>query len=442
MKKVINIFLVVIFILNLWVDSYSFSWAFEKNVFKKDANSKNFDEFLWHKTVEMYLKDNLWTEQNAYDACHYLMVPMHAAFLFKKLDWEQQFNTHFWRFLEAYQNGNSIVEGRLNRLHYFYLMSRFLVLSAKNGDYGDLQKKMQKLLCEEIENLWCKYPAWMWGMKPFRGGMRERFVWKYSTRKLPYGYCKAIIDEELFVFAIAADLRVVEKITKTKTEKSSLINEILNLAYDVFKNESSFLDNGGWLFQVGVWADHRDYAYVGHLHKDTKLEPKRFRDVAIDVSHSHRFPLWLISLRDAYESADEEYQFYEKIRKGLTKQFTEKVLIPPCDDFTAYRTTNFMDGRNGIFRWNYKTQGVNNGYGPYELSGTYMLGWWAFCGSKRINDSYCEMLKSFPLNDQVVLLYTGPNTTRERHPLVKFPDFLINGYAELIINLASRFPLM
>jgi len=345
------------------------------------------------------------------------------------------------RFLEACQIDNDIVEGRLNRLHYFYLASRFLVLSLNSNNYGILQKKLQKILYDEIENLWTKDPAWMWGKKPFIGGMRERFAWKFSGAKLPYSYCKAVIDEELFVFSIAADLRSIERVVKTRATWSPLISEILDAAYDVFKKESSFLSDGGWLFQTGVWADYGDYAYVGHLQKGVNLEPKPLRDVSSDVSHSHRFPLWILSLRDAYESSDEEYQYYEKVRKGLAKQFTEKALIPPSNIFQAYRTTNFMDGRNGIYRWNYKTQGPNNGYGPYELSGTFMLGWWAFCGSKKINDSYGEMTRAFPLNDEVISLYTGPNTTRGRHPLVKLPDFFKNGYSELLVRLASKMPV-
>lgn len=439
MKKILMILIMIVMILNFFCGA---SFASSKKNFRENSCIvDNIDEALWQKTVEIYLKDDLWTEQNAYDACHYLMVPMHAAFLLRKYEWEEQFNTHFLRFLEAYQNGNAIVEGRLNRLHYFYLMSRFLALSLNSNNYGILQKELQKILYDEIEILWTKDPAWMWGKKPFIGGMRERFAWKFSGAKLPYSYCKAVIDEELFVFSIAADLRSIERVVKTRATWSPLISDILDAAYDVFKKESSFLSDDGWLFQIGVWADHGDYAYVGHLQKGTNLEPKPLRDVSSDVSHSHRFPLWILSLRDAYESSDEEYQYYEKVRKGLAKQFTEKVLIPPSNVFQAYRTTNFMDGRNGIYRWNYKTQGPNNGYGPYELSGTFMLGWWAFCGSKIIDDSYGEMVKAFPLSERIISVYTGPNTTRERHSLVKFPDFFKNGYSELLVRLASKMPV-
>ena len=39
------------------------------------------DRNLWNKTIKSYLLDDLWLEQDIYDAGHYLMVPLHAAFL-------------------------------------------------------------------------------------------------------------------------------------------------------------------------------------------------------------------------------------------------------------------------------------------------------------------------------------------------------------------------
>ncbi len=28
-------------------------------------------------------------------------------------------------------------------------------------------------------------------------------------------------------------------------------------------------------------------------------------------------------------------------------------VVPPSEDFSAWRMTNFMDGRNGVYRWGY-----------------------------------------------------------------------------------------
>lgn len=90
----------------------------------------NRDIALWEKTVAPYLKDELWKGSNIYDAANHLMIPLHVAFLFEQIEWQKQFSCHFERFVEAYEEGE-IDEGRLNKLHYLYLASRFLVLAKK-----------------------------------------------------------------------------------------------------------------------------------------------------------------------------------------------------------------------------------------------------------------------------------------------------------------------
>ncbi len=44
------------------------------------------DVQLWEKAISPYLQDPLWISRDIYDAGHYLMVPLHAAFLFKNSD--------------------------------------------------------------------------------------------------------------------------------------------------------------------------------------------------------------------------------------------------------------------------------------------------------------------------------------------------------------------
>jgi len=100
-----------------------------------------------------------------------------------------------------------------------------------------------------------------------------------------------------------------------------------------------------------------------------------------------------------------------------------------------------MDGNNGVYRYGYPTQGNNNGYGPYELSGTLIGGWWGLFGTERNNEVYRNMAKCFPLAKNVLRVYVGPNTTRPRNELVKWPNFFQNGFAQLNVNLASRIRL-
>ena len=61
-----------------------------------------------------------------------------------------------------------------------------------------------------------------------------------------------------------------------------------------------------------------------------------------------------------------------------------------------------------------------------------------FVGGDRIRALYADLAARFPLPPEVVRLYTGPGTTRERHETAAEPNFFTNGAAELICRLAAR----
>ena len=100
-----------------------------------------------------------------------------------------------------------------------------------------------------------------------------------------------------------------------------------------------------------------------------------------------------------------------------------------------------MDGRNGIFRWEYATQGKSNGYGAFELTGIIHMGWWAFLDTDRVRKIYRLQAGRFPLSRGEIELYVGPNTSRKRHRLVMDPEAYRNGFNELIVKLAARLQL-
>jgi len=399
------------------------------------------DRKLWDNTIKHYLEDELWTELYAYDAGHFLMIPMHAAFKYNESQWIEQFADHFARFVDQYyKNYDNIVTNRLNKLHYLYLLSQFMVLCEKTNNEKLIPSNLVNILNNEIYNIWMKEPAWQWARKPFEGGIKERLKWKLETKEVDKSYYRAVIDEELFTLAIAADLLTYENRVNVVSKKiNDFKNEIIEYAFKVFSQEGLWREDNKWLFQPGVWYQHPDYAYAGNNKKINNLKPSLIEDIAMDSSHSHRFPLWINSFIDAFEIVDSnKKEYFIGIRNGLEKQFYENVLVKPSKVFRGYRTKNFMDGRNGIYRWNYPTQGEGNGYGPYELSGTLTLGWWCFLRSERINEVYTEIANMFPLPENVIEVYVGPNTSRERHKLVKSPDVYYNGVSELVVRLASK----
>jgi hypothetical protein len=151
--------------------------------------------------------------------------------------------------------------------------------------------------------------------------------------------------------------------------------------------------------------------------------------------------LWLISLQRGFAVEEDlsKSKYFERLRSGLASQFLDKVLVSPSDEFPNYRTNNFMDGYNGIYRYNYSTLGSSQGYGAYELSSAMFVGFWSFLPNQRMEDVYCFIASHYPLNEKEIAIYSGPGSSRDRHPLFKSGAGLENGLLELIDRLACEF---
>lgn len=392
---------------------------------------------LWTRTVGEYLKGPLWQPDEAYDAGHALMVPLHAAFQLDNPAAQGDFGEHFDRFVDQ---SADLTGNRIGRFQYLYLASRFLALATKADREDLVPRGLPEFLADEVARVWQSAPAWQWDREPFVG-VRERVAWKLSSSVTEPSYYRAITDETLYLLAIAADLETVSDNWPAIREIDNVLEEMLDYAFRIFTSEIVLTSNGGWLLQPGVWEDHRDYAYAGHTEKMPGLLPMPVPGISWDSAHFHRMAAWLSSFEHAACNArPAEAEWYSFLLMGLEKQFLSVVLALPTADFPAYRLTNFMDGWNGIYRWGHVTQGENNGYGPYELSGMFLYGWWSFLGTQRVSAIHARQANTFPLPDHVVETYVGPNTTRTRNPLMRHPDFFTNGFAQIIMTLASSLP--
>lgn len=391
----------------------------------------NSDTALWDQTVRRFLQDDLWSDIHAYDAGHVLMVPLHQAFL-QDVDpaWGEDFQQHASRFGEYLDAGGALPKNRINRLQYLYLWTQFALLAKSAGREEMIPAGLPARIRDEHASLWSQVPAWHWDRDPFEGGIRERLAWKRQLTNPERSYHRAIIDEEKFVFAIGADLVALD-------QGDQDAHEAVEMADSLLLAEGTPQPDGGWLFQPGVMEDHPDYAYAGHEQASTGMVTKPRPGISGDTSHAHRWARWLRSLANV-GGPEQRASLYTDIMDRLNHQFATKALVPPDDEFPGFRTTNFLDGHNGVYRWEYPTQGEGNGYVPFELSGTISLGWWSFLGTAEMQQMYGTMAASFPLQEKVIELYVGPNTMRERHPLVRLPDFYSNGFAELLSRLAAR----
>lgn len=393
------------------------------------ATSERVEE-LWAATVQPYLEQPLWLDAEAYDAGNYLMVPLHAAFETSNDEWLEQFDVHFSAYVDHI--GDTDYANRLNEMQYLYLASEYVALSSKAGEQKRMAPALREHIVRRVIAIWATEPAVTWEHEPFMG-IRERLTYKLSLDTPRRSYYRAVVDEDLLLFGIAATLR--RSFTASMQPVPPEVDEILDAASQVFATQVRW-DNDTWLLQPGVWADHPDYAYAGCSVTGVEMTRAPIPGVATDTSHSHRLPLILHDLREGSRSRDET-QMYTKLLDGLEQRMFDYVLVPPSQKFKAWRTTNYMDGNNGYFRWGYATQGANKGYAPYELSGTLNLGSWAFLGTERMRQVYHHQADVFPLPQHIVDTYVGPNSTRSRNPLVALPQCYENGMMELLVRLAA-----
>ena len=385
---------------------------------------------LWERTVATLQDMQIADPANAYDASHYLMIPMHAAFETKDFAAQKFFADLVSRLQESTYDGLNL----LTRMQLDYFLTEYLVLKASNGPLDPASQALLNRQWSKFDQYWVDSPFKHWSSQPFHG-IRGRLTKILSGSDFGNGksYLNTVTDFELFGLAIAADLGFVSRETGKAPPGNSefLANEATRMAATLVRTKGEFLEDG-WLFQKGAWRDHGDFIYAGNPVLGPELSPLPVNDIAQDSSHSIRWAFWIRSFyRGTREDADR--QLYRNVAKALSAQYRRKVIKHATGGLTM---TNYMDGRNGVYRYKHATVGSNNldGYGPYGLSGSLFIGW--LCFLPDMGPTMSAMADSFPLPPDMVDLYTGPNTTRIRNPLFTQPAIYTNGFAELVASLS------
>jgi hypothetical protein len=384
---------------------------------------------LWETYVGSQLAGAPWTAGEAYDAGHQLMVPVHAAFVLHRGDWQHQFSDMLGRALrEGLRQAPTNVETIRSRLMFLHVASRFVVL-AQQTDPSLIPDGLVDEMYRQLDTLW--YRGGPAKVEQLAGqGIRDHLlrVLARQARKqspIPVG------DYERMLIAIAGDLRHVERLSGQRARLASTVDDILALGLRVHRELITMLPQGGWVFQAGARSALPEYAYAGQPAIVAGMPEKRVPDIAEDASHSHRTPVWVMSLAGAYAPGTPERDYYEKLAHGLSDQFFRSVLVHPTPDQPFYRVTNFMDGRNGIYR-----QEAKDGwrmYGPYQLSGSLDLGWWAFLPSPCTVPVFRDMAASFPRSTGALETYNGGRYNPQARA-----NFHRDGHAELEMRLAAE----
>lgn len=122
---------------------------------------------------------------------------------------------------------------------------------------------------------------------------------------------------------------------------------------------------------MGVWSDHKDFVYAGNEIIKESMDKNPLEDVAWDTSHFSRMPLLLNSFMSAQEDL-ESSELFERRKVQLGRQIESVVIQKNKNGYWV--ATMYMDGRNGVFRYDEET---GRGVVGYDMSVTMLYGWWS-----------------------------------------------------------------
>lgn len=395
---------------------------------KDSSYSKQEDEIelLLQDLVTRVLQDDLWNSRDCYDSGHMLMLPLHYVFKIHDDKMINNFGNHFERYyLYMKKNGSDFNSySYLNKLHYWYLLTWYYVL------LDDIEKINMELVGYIEEEVTRKYKFYNgnWGvMKSYINSMPENFDFILSKEEKTYKYLRAIVDTHFFTLSIFSNIAVIRRKMKS-SENELLYREVENYAYDLLKSEVVWNRKGGWVLQPGVWSDHPDFRFAGSMDREPVLT--MVDDIGEDISHFFRYPLFLMSFKNASSSLEKE-SYYNSLILGLCNQLNNDCIVRPTKAVPYYRFTNYISGCNGWFRYNDKT---GKGYGPYQLTSSLTVGWYSLLGKDEgLHTMYEYTYNKMPFDNFGKEVYKEPVSTRERNPIFIMPE-----YRKLLCGLASN----
>ena len=382
---------------------------------------------LYIDVVIEVLKNDLFLARDCYDSCHYLMVPLYFAFQEKDVRMINAFQTLFDRFCNMSQDQkdefNSL--SGLAKNHFYYLASEYMSLCVKYGyEYDEvLFYNVLGYITEYYDNWhgnWAAYKQY----NDF-GALMEGLL-EGSGYESDNSLNNIITDNENFPLAILCDLRYI---ANTKEYDVGCYREYLESGYkyakEMMQSKVVWKEYGGWEFQPGEWRDHSDFSYAGYYNCEDVQDGiyKRVDGIVEDSSHFIRMACFL----NSFERCEND-EMFRKLKNGLATQFKFKVLVNPSSECVYFRTTNYMNGYNGLFNYSNEV-----GYEEYGLSKTFLVGWWALLGDETIQEAYTYTNEMLSKTSSIPVEYGDVKTTREQNPI-----FMSKEYFEALCYFASK----
>ncbi|MEN8145442.1 MAG: hypothetical protein ABFS14_10890 [Gemmatimonadota bacterium] len=225
----------------------------------------------------------------------------------------------------------------------------------------------------------------------------------------PTGYVGTTTADELLVLSAGADLRSFRH--SVGLPPDTLLEVMNDQAFALATCGVEWSEDGGWLLQPGRLSEHPDHLYAGHSRipdapqcsaaesddPACQLEPAPVAGIGMDVSHFlAKWPFFFRVFMEASFDSPRRAAHYRALLFGIEAQLFGTVLTPPDDSSRVFRLTNYMDGTDGIYRWNYQDRGRDWGYEPGGLSGTPFYSSLAFIDSPRIDRLYRDIESLYP----------------------------------------------
>jgi len=289
-----------------------------------------------------------------------------------------------------------IVGDRINvqsevELQYAYLLSTIVRSAALHPvargapEAGAMRTALDSVLTflvrDKVRFYWIEMPAWHWS-RPFQN-MRERVAVKLDDRdprvRQPPWY-GAILDHELLLFAIAADVRAAVRADASlgagiSRDDAAMLEEIWGETLRTLRTRVTSRDGQGFLFDYGRWTVNTNYVYAGcETRSPMPAAPCPVDSVAPDASHARRWPWWLRSMQQSVAPTSADAGTIRQYQRRLAHQFASAVLYTDSAGRPLLR--NYMDGRDGWYRLE-RTSARRSGQGPSSMSGVMRYGSWA-----------------------------------------------------------------
>ena len=396
-----------------------------------ENNDEQYFRHIYESTVFALLSDDVWNDRDIQDASHFLMMPMHYAFMANWGSAIDKYTSFFNRFVDSVSSSDFDTLSRMKKMQFLYLGTEFLKLSVKYESETDEKLK------EELFNLISEYAnddlltIATWKTEPT---VKEHLIQVLNHKVYVQSRYSLIVDGDFYTLACLCDLAYVSRCTGVPiTEDMQFAVEyVATLFGDSEINTET--EEGYWLFQVGVAKDYSDYAYAGNEFSYEGMEPKQRDDIVTDSSHFRRMPLWLLSYRDAQEDEGSVELFNQRISQ-LGKLLAEKVFR---QNNGYWVTTTFIDGTNGVYRYDYHNDG-NSIEGYDQAGGTLFLGYWIMLNNEKVRTVYHDIEAYLPLTADSSNPYHDEGiTVREQHPIMDKDATWSNGMSETLIECICR----